>query len=131
VVIVPSIAHEDAYATRRDAEHRIAARLVRAGDRAAFARLIAPGSELLTSPVVELPVSQRRRGPLGRWIVRHRERIFAATGPIAVRLGVAPWEYAAMLVGFARGGLNARLRAERGLPSAQSTRAQSSQVNEN
>ena len=136
VVIVPSIAHEGAYATRRDAEHRIAARLVRAGDRAAFARLIAPGSELLTSPVLELPVSKRRRGPLGRWMIRHRERIFASSAPMAVRLGVAPWEYAAMLVGFPRGGLNARLRAERGLAPARSSRAptsrvQSSQVNEN
>lgn len=116
VVVMPSIAQEAAYATRRDHEHLIAAPLVHSGDEAAFQRLVVPGSEVLVCPVLELPVPERRRNVLTRWIARHRETIFRATAPIAVRLGMASWEFAGLLVGFPRGGLHMLLMSHRGLP---------------
>ena len=122
VVVMPSIAHKDAYATRRDAEHVIAARLMSSGDRRALEALKIPGSDVLISPVIELPVSNRQRNAVGAWIIRHRARFFRLTSPVVVRLGMAPWEYAAALVGFPVGGLNARLRDERGLPAQSAQR---------
>jgi hypothetical protein len=117
VVMLPSVAQPNAYGTRRDDEHSLVARLVRAGDPGPLLAMRAEGSELLLSPVLELPVSERRRGALARWIIQHRAKVFRVTGPLAVRLGWAPWEYAGLLVGFPRGGLDARLRAGRGLPA--------------
>ncbi len=114
VVVVPSIVKPNSYGTRRDDEQLVAQRLVSAGDRAALTRLVVPGSEMLRSPVLDLPVADRPRGRLGRWIVRHRARLFRLSSPLAVRAGIAPWEWAAWLVGLQLGGLHALLRAGRG-----------------
>lgn len=117
VVMMPSIAQPNSYTTRRDDEHILVARLVRADDPGSLLAMAAEGSELLVSPVVELPAPDRRHGPIARWILRHRVDLFRVTAPLAVRLGWGPWEYAGLLVGFPRGGLDALLRAGRGLPA--------------
>ena len=75
--------------------------------------MAAEGSELLVSPVVELPAPDRRRGPIARWILRHRVDLFRVTAPLAVRLGWGPGDDAGLLVWFPRGGLDALLRGGR------------------
>lgn len=127
VVVIPSIVAAGAYPSRRDREQLIAARLVRSGGSDAFTAMVLPGSGALVSPVVELPVQTRRRDPLTRWIIRHRATVFRVTAPIAVRIGVAPWEYAALLVGMPRGGFRALLSMQR----SGAADPQSRQVNEN
>jgi glycosyltransferase involved in cell wall biosynthesis len=117
VVVMPSIARPNAYPTRRDVEHTVVAGLVRAGDPGPLLAMRAEGSEVLVSPVMELPAPDRPRGAISRWILRHRVAVFRVTAPLAVRLGWPPWEYAGLLVGFPRGGLHTLLRAGRGLPA--------------
>lgn len=116
-VRLPSIASPDAYATARDAEHRIVAPIVIQDDLksldALATRLPAPSA---TESVRASAESDRNLKGLRLGIARRGDRIFARTFVAAMRLGWAPWEFRAAIAGVPRGGANAVLRRIRGLP---------------
>jgi hypothetical protein len=116
LVIIPSIVVDNAYATRRDDEQRILGAVVGSSDRGALERLVAPATTrpFLISQAIAVPA--RERGRARTWLFDHADAIHRQTTPLAVRLGIAPWEYAGVLLGLPPGGTLAILRHLRGLP---------------
>jgi glycosyltransferase involved in cell wall biosynthesis len=118
-VVIPSVVGVDAYSTRRSREHSIAAPLVMRGDEAALNELVThrdPDRPVDLAAVIADP--EHPLGRIRRRIARYGRRLYGTSMPIAMRLGFAPWEYAALLGGARKGGTNVFLRKLRGLPAS-------------
>ncbi|QEO08657.1 glycosyltransferase family 2 protein [Protaetiibacter larvae] len=116
LVIIPSIVGGSAYLSRRDDEQRLLQDVVASGDRdvlEALGESDPPPGDFHPSRVIS--IADRQWTPIRRWMRAHSYGIFRRTAAIVTRLGLAPWEYAALLAGVPRGGTNSILRERRGL----------------
>ncbi len=113
VVLVPSIVGGGSYLTRRDDEQRLLRERVLAGDRAPLEALAVPIVPRVPPLAISVPDATPSRARA--WLRRNAAELYHRTHLFAVRLGAAPWEYAAFLLGVPRGGTNRLLRQRRGL----------------